>query len=298
MDNELLKTSEEIEVKKIPTRLNVFLILCVIIAALASMGDLTLSIKEAASISALVLFIYVVSRMIFHNVYTENVLIAKEGEEYRSVSEEYRKISSEIYDRGLFPKLPELCLRYREEELRAFRSEILSDVNISYEVYEKSYRGKSRAELKRLGLSRSARYAIARANAAKGIYVAQDTLLSGDCKPRKRGDLLRRSSERQQRNDYIWNGASGLLTTVLAGVIVISVVFNFSLHTVIQWAIRMTPIATAALTAAPAGRRNVTSVAIPYIKNKTSVLKTFIAWETEPEQTDEHGENEEKTAAE
>ena len=46
----------------------------------------------------------------------------------------------------------------------------------------------------------------------------------------------------------------------------------------------MMPIVTAVLTAAPAGQKNVFNVAIPYLKNKTAVLKTMLAWAAMPEE--------------
>ncbi len=295
MDHELDKyiTGEEkeayakIDLKKIPSKLNLFLVFGIIIAALASMGEIAFTLNEAINITLLVVFIYVISLMIYRNVYQDNMYKAKESDEYKQAEAEYREIVKSAYDKGLTSRLGELCSRYRKEELQAYRTELLEDMCIDYKGYEKQYFGKTKKELKKSGLSKAAIKCVVRANKARGIYISQDMLLSGDSAPRKRNKMFARTSERREAQDRTRHAVTGLAKTVLVGTIGISVAFDFSLQAIAQWAVRMMPIVAAALSAAPAGRSNIFDVAIPYLKKKTEVLKTMLVWIEEPISTSE-----------
>lgn len=284
--NELLEREEKgqyekIDLKKIPSRLNVFLILGIVIAALASMGEIAFTVGEAVNITLLVVFIYVISLMIYRNVYQDNMYKAKQSDEYRAAESEYHEIAKEVYDKGLASRLSELCSRYRKEELKAFRTEVLEDMCIKYGDYEKSYFDKTKKDLKKMQLSKATIKCILKANKARGIYISQDMLLSGDCAPRRRDKVFLRTSERREASDRTKHAVSGLLKTVLVGVVGISVAFDFSLEAIAQWAVRMMPVVAAALSAGPAGRSNIFDVAIPYLKKKTEVLKTMLVWADE-----------------
>jgi hypothetical protein len=243
------------------------------------MGEISLSINSAINITLLVAFIYVISRMIYGNVYADNMMRAKESDEYKSAIQEYNEMTSIVYEHGIASKLPELCLRYREEELRAYRTAILADMCITYDEYVEKYSGASHKDLISLGLSKDIIACIERAQNAKGVDISPDTLLSGDSAVRQRNKIFSRTSERRRMLDLTKDAVGALAKTLLVGVVGVSVAFDFSLAAIVQWGVRMMPIVSAAISAAPAGQRNIYDVAIPHIRKKTEVLKLMLSWE-------------------
>ena len=261
---------------KIKPNLNVFLILSVVIAAFASMGDLTLSIGEASNITVLVIFLFVISRMVYHDIFVENMDEARKSEEYKAAKSEFDEISNKVYESKLVSKLPLLCARYCEEELKHRRTLILLNTGIDYETYEKKYRDKSKEDLIKLGLTKTTVKSISKANKAKNMNLSSDILLSDEMDSVNMQDPRKMSADRKQFAAELKSGITAFLKTTLVGVISISVAFDFSLESVAQWAIRMMPIVTAALSAGPAGRRNVFKYEIPYIKIRTYILKVIL----------------------
>ena len=259
----------------------VVILIGTVIAALISMGEISLTMSNLRDITLLCCVIFVVSSMVYSARYEASMQVAKNDDAYKTVITEYERCKAEIHSRGLITKLPYLCMRYCAEELKIYRSEILSDACIPYEVYEAKYRDLSKAELESLKLSKSAVKCILKANNAKGIRLTTAELMSGKKNSVFRIATVYFAPETRQFIDTSLNVASRIATTLLSGAVVISVMFEPSLKAVAQWAVRMLPVVSAAISGTIAGQKNVINTAIPYYLRLTEILKTCIKWESE-----------------
>ena len=291
MDNEFDMLDErKRESLSLPNAVNIFLIAAVVIAALLSMGELTLSWSGALNISLLVIFLYLVASLVYRNNYSGGMAKGKLSEEYKRAKTEYDEAVKAINELGLLPCLPELCIRYREEDLRYRRTEVLSDMCIDYDLYEEKYLGKSEEDLRdsEEKLGEDEVKCILKANKLKGIRITRNILLStgegGDFAEKLLNVFnLARSvsveSVTRQRIDLGLNMLSRAATTILAGVVGISLmVESFSLQFVAQWAVRMLPILFAAIGGNSAGVKNVLETLVPSLERKTAIMKVLIAW--------------------
>ena len=259
------------------------ILLGTVIAALVSMGEITLTMSGLRDLTLLCCIIFLVSSMVYTARYEASMQTAKQDEAYLTVIKEYERCKEEVHNKGLITKLPDMCIRYCAEELKMFRSEILSDACIPYEVYETKYKDLTRAELEELKLSKSTIRCILRANNATGIRLSTTELLSG-----KRTSVFRFSPmyfgpDTKQLFDTSINVISRIATTLLSGAVVITVIFDPSIKAVAQWAVRMLPVVSAAISGTIAGQKNVYHTAIPYYMRLTEILKTCLKWHSEEE---------------
>ena len=186
--------------------------------------------------------------------------------------------------------MPEFCEKYREEDLKSRRAEILGDQCISYELYEE-YRTKTKKELQELNLTPEAIKCVLHANRLKGMRINGRELMSdGEATGIFERGLeslgfrpnIGMEAKTRQRIDFGFNLFSRAATTIFAGVVGITIAIDrLSWEAVSQWAIRMFPIAWSALVAYPAGGKNVSETLIPQLKRKTSILELFMIWGAE-----------------
>ena len=274
------------EVKKISSyalanTTTIAILLGTIIAALVSMGEVTLTMSGMRDLTLLCCVIFGVSSIVYSARYEASMQSAKNEEAYKTVINEYNHCKAEIHSRGLVTKLPHLCMRYCAEELRIYRSEILADACIPYDVYFNKYRGLSKSDLESLKLSNNEIKCILKADRAKGIRLTSAELMSGKKNSVFRFSVLSFAPETKQVIDTSLNVISRLATTLLSGAVVISIMFEPSLKAVAQWAVRMLPVVTAAISGTIAGQKNVINTAIPYYTRLTEILKTCIKWNSE-----------------
>lgn len=289
MDNELKEQDLFSENKpKMPTTTNVILVMLVIVAAFASVGELKITYEGAVKVSLLVIFLYIICSVMYSSRYNVGIENEKNGEEYKCVKAEYEKALRAIYDGGLLSKIPEFCQRYRENELKNRRSEILGDQCIPYEIYIEKYHGKTRNELEGMNLSKEVINCIVAANRVKGMNISGNILMSS-------GESVTlfeavkhilgfrpgigMEAKTRQRIDLGYNMVSRFVTTFFAGAVGISIVIDrVSWQLAAQWVMRMFPIAWSALVGYNAGARNVRETLIPQLQRKTSILQLFVMW--------------------
>lgn len=263
---------------KLPNLMNAVTIICIIIAAIVSLGDVTFTLNSIWNISVLVAIIYFITSLVYRNNYCNGMNAAKKSDEYKRTLEEYQASKSEIYKRGAAPRLAEYCARYREEELKHYRKSLLQDVGINYETFVAEYLGLSRSSLKKKGVPRAFRRLVKRASRAKGIRITSDVILSEASGETHRRKGLGMSGVARQNIDFGLNIASRGFSVLLAGAFAVNVIIEPSWHTLAQWAIRMLPVLWAALVAYNAGTRNILETTIPYVRRKTEILKIFLSW--------------------
>ena len=293
IDTSALSSPGEVRtLSKLPNMMNMILIVAVIVAALISMGELTITLAGAINVSLLVALLYLISSLVYKNNYSAGINKAKETEEYAAARKAFDEAVERIYERGVLDRIPEFCLRYREEDLKSFRSAMLSDVAISYDEYEREYLGKSKGDIKALTeISKEAKVVIIRANAAKGMNISRNVLMTcGETKTLSERLWTLATGHRsigmdsgtRSRIDFGVNVISRALTTILAGAVGITIVLDdFSIRSIAQWAIRMLPVIWSAIVSYTAGMRNVLETLIPQLERKTEILKIFAAWSSE-----------------
>lgn len=275
-----IKKVSAVSVKNITTAI---LIVCTLIAALVSMGEINLTLTGVIGLSLLCFIIFLIASLVYSTRYEASMEQAKSETDYIETVKAYEEQKEKIYSLGIITRLPELCLKYRENELKMYRSEILSDACISYEVYEKEYKNLTESELKQLNLSPQAIKCIKRARSAKGIRISAQELMSGKRSPMYFRAFAYITPETRQVFDTSLNVISRLVTTLISGAVVISIALEPSLEAVAQWAVRMLPVAFAAISGSIAGRNNIKHTAIPCYVRLTEILKTCIKWSEEEE---------------
>lgn len=276
---------------KAPGTTSMITIAIVIIAAIVSLGEFTFTINGVVNITVTVAVLYVVASIIYSNSYLNGIKRGKSTPEYISAKSEYDESLKQINKLGMLSKMSEYCLRYCEEELKNCRAAVLLDACISYDDYKDKYLGKTEDELKELELSDDAIKCILDANRLKAVNITPSRLTGTgeDSSIYERLSKIlgiRRTlgieSKTRQHIDYGTNMVSRALTTCLAGVVGISMfVDDFSFRTIALWAMKMLPIAIAALGGNNSGCRNVLYTLTPQLQRKTKIMKTMIGWHTE-----------------
>ena len=275
-------------VSKMPSAMNVVLIVIVMIAALVSLGELSITPTGVVSVSLTVAVIYIIASIMFKNAYTDSIQKEKESEAYKRVEAEYKEAVKQIYEEGILSELPDLCLKYCEQDLRSCRHAVLLDSCIPYDTYENEYFGKTMEELREMNLSEGAVKCIAEANKIKSIQLTANFLLSTGEETTIGEKILRKigwrrgisiESKTRQYIDTSFNMFSRAVATLLAGTVAISVALDdFSVQTLALWAIKMLPIATSTLGGKNGGARNVQETLIPQLQRKTKILHILLSW--------------------
>ena len=276
---------------KMPSAMNFVLVIIVVIAALVSLGEFTLTVSSVVNVSLIVAVLYVITSIMYKNSYLDGIEKGKLEAEYIAVKEEYDSVIKQIYDNDVLTKLPELCLRYRQEDLKNSRTGVLIDACISYETYEKEYFGKSEEDIRKMDLSEEAIKCILAANKVKGINITPGALMSTGEDVSIADRLLAKfgvlrgfgiESKTRLRIDFTANMISRAITTTLAGAIGINVVMDdFSLKTIALWAMKMLPVAMAVLNGHNSGLRNVRETLTTQLQRKTKIIKILLAWHKE-----------------
>ena len=282
-----LDTRKKLE-GKMPGATNLVMILIVLIGAIVSLGEFSLTLTGVVTVTMTVAVMYVIASIIYKNCYSEGMIREKDTEEYKAVKAEYDAAIKDIFDSGILMKMPEYCLRYRAEELESCRAAILIDCCIDYKTYKEKYLGKTEEELRVEKLTEDAIRCILAANRMRGMNVTAGMLMSTGEETTLFEKLLRllgirrtfgMESKTRQQIDFGTNMVSRFITTFLAGAVGITVVMDdFSLRTIALWAMKMLPVAIAALSGTNSGKHNVTDTLIPQLQRKTKIIRIILGW--------------------
>lgn len=280
-----------IDAAKVNNFASVAIIVCVVIAAVLSMGNVSFTFQQAISVSTLCIILFVVASLVYKTKYSEYTARAMQTESYQKAEEEYAALVKTVQERELLGKLPDLCQRYVEMELKQYRTAVLSSVCIPYSTYAESYMHKTKKELKEANLNRAMIRAVRKADRAKVLRLTPQGLLSSSRQSFLRFSVLTISSGERERIDTAFNTVSRLITTILGGAVAVEVIFDFSWQAIAQWVLRMLPIAVAAFSGAQQGTRNIEQTAIPHRKAQSTVLTTMLEWEASAAKSSAKSEN-------
>ena len=267
---------------------NAVLLLAIIIAVFVSIGEFTITLTGVVNVSVMVILIYVIASAVYRNSYASEIERCKSAEEFKSVNDEYNKAVKRIYDENLLLELPKYLVRYCEEDLKHTREMVLLDELIPYDLYAKTYRGKTPEQLKKLNLTDEAIRCIQTANNVKSIRINPSMLMSSGEEQSLTERAIRKigifrgvniESKTRQQIDFIANAITRAFTTLITGAVGISVVMDdFSIRTLALLAVKMLPIAMAALGGTNGGKRNVHETLIPQLKRKTEIINIILTW--------------------
>ena len=256
----------------------------VIVAMAISLTDFTLSAGDIRKLTALALFLYAVSTMIYHNRYDKGKFRGREDQEYKDSLSAYRTARKEISDQGVTSEVPEFCRDYKVRELREYRESLLADVDLTYDEYMQKYRHLPFRDIMKLRLPYYTRRTILKCNRARPIKLTPGMILNEDGEA-NRNKLIGQSGRERERVDkrkyFIKRG----LVVLLGCMIVVDVILDFSVITIIQWFVRMLPIFSAIIMGDDCGYCDIVVTENRFKKGQTAVIGLFFEYLKRKEHT-------------
>lgn len=246
----------------------------VIIAAVISMTDFSFSVGSIANITALTLFLYLITTFVYRNRYAKGIIRGKKEKEYTDSLAEYREKRDWIYDNNLAGQVPAFCTYYKKKELREYREALLSDIEMSYEEYAEKYLNMPKRKIMALPLSLEAKQVLLKCNAAKSIRLMPGMILNENGEF-DRQHLIGKSGKQRELQDKRKNAITRALYVVFGGLIVFDVIFNFSMQTCLQWLIRMLPVVIAIISGDDSGYCNISVTEVAFKKGQINVISLF-----------------------
>lgn len=250
----------------------------VVIAMVLSLTDFTLSLGDLKNLTALTLFLYVVTTIVYRNRYSRGKLRGRDDPEYKEALGDYRKAKDKIIERGIASKIPEFCQQYKATELKEYRKGILADVDMDYDDYMQRFRQLSSWRIWRLPLPFNTRKAIIKCNKAKPIKLTPGLIMneSGEADRMK---LMAQSGRERERRDklknFVWRG----VTVLLGGMIAVNLIFDFSFIAIVRWLVRMLPIISAIIMGDDSGFCNIAVTETNFKKDQTSIINLFFEYD-------------------
>lgn len=253
------------------------LVAIVIIAMVISLTDFTLSLGDLRNLTALTLFMYVITTLVYQNRYDKGKSRGREDEEYLESLNAYRAARNKITELGVASEVNEFCREYKVRELREYKESLLADVDISYDVYLKKYRNLRYFAIMRLRLPLYTRKAIAKCNRAKPLKLTPGIILneSGESDRNKLvGDSGRDRERKDKRKQLVSRG----LVVMLGCLIAVNVILDFSVETVIQWFVRLLPVFSALITGDDSGFCDIAVTENNFKKDQTAIIGLFFEY--------------------
>ena len=253
---------------------DVILIGIVLIAMVISLTDFTLSLGDFKNFTALTLFLYVITTIVYRNRYNKGKLRGRSDPEYIEALQDYRANKDKITALGLLSAVPAFCQEYKAREIKEYRKGLLMDVDVDYDEYMEKYRHLPKSHVMRLSLPLNTRKTIIQCNEAIPLKLTPGLILneSGEADRQKLvGQSGREREIKDKRKDFIQRG----LMVVLGGMIAVDVILDFSFITVIQWFVRMLPILSAIIMGNDSGFCDIAVTETNFKKDQTSIIHLF-----------------------
>ena len=250
----------------------------VAIAMVLSFTDFTLSLSNFKKFTALTLFLYVITTVIYRNRYNRGKSRGRTDTDFCNALKAYLTSREEIIDQGIVSEVPEFCRVYKKRELKEYRASILSDVDMEYDEYIEKYRRMSRRDIMRLSLPFDMKKAIIKCNQAKPIRLTPGLIMNENGEADRQKLLSQSGRERERkdkRRDFITRG----LWILLGSAIVVNIILDFSVITVIQWFVRMMPIMSAIIMGDDSGYCDITVTETNFKHGQTSVIHLFFEYQ-------------------
>lgn len=249
----------------------------VIIAAILSFTDFSFSAGDWKNLTALTIFLYIITMFIYRNRYEKGMSRGRGDPEYRLSLNTYREKRKEIDQKNLVSHVPGFCTYYRKTELREYRESLLCDIEMDYDTYKEEYMMMSKKEVLRLPISAEAKRIILKCNNAKTVKIFPGLILneSGEYDREK---IIGKSGRQRERQDKKRQAVTRAAYVLFGSAIAFDMIFNFSLMTIAQWVIRMLPIMLAIVSGDDGGYCNITVTETNFKRDQSHVIGLFMEY--------------------
>ena len=257
---------------------DIMLAALVIMAAAISFTDFTLSLGSLKNFTALTVFLYVVTTLVYRNRYSRGKQRGRNDAEYVEALTNYRIRLKGIYDNSFAALVPDFCKEYKMSELREYRENLLADIEMSYDEYKEKYWGIPDKKIMRLNYSLDIKRTLIKCNHAKPLRLVPGIILNENGET-DREKLIGQSGRERERSDKKRQVISRGIMVIFGSAIAINIILDFSLLTIFQWFVRMIPIVFAMITGEDAGFCCVAVTETNFKRDQTSVINLFYEWE-------------------
>ena len=249
----------------------------VIIAAVLSLTDFSFSAGDWKNLTALTLFLYVITMFVYRNRYEKGMSRGRLDKEYIEALGKYRGKIEEINAKSIVSHVPAFCTYYKKQELKEYRESLLCDVDIDYETYKQKYIMMTRRDVLRLPISMEAKAVILKCNRAKPIKLFPGLILneSGEA---DRSKLIGKSGRARERQDKKRQAITRAAYVFFGAAVAFDMIFNFSLMTIAQWVVRMLPILLAIISGDDGGYCNITVTETNFKRDQSHVINLFMEY--------------------
>lgn len=246
----------------------------VIIAGVVSFTDFSFSLVNVANITALTIFLFIVTTFVYRNRYSKGIRRGRKDEAFGECLSEYRAKIKDVYDRKMAGLVPSFCTWYKKKELMEYRESLLCDIEMPYEVYRDKYLNMPKKEVMKQHLSLEAKRIILKCNAAKSIKLSPGMILNENGEY-LRHKLIGKSGRQREKADKKREAITRAVYVIFGTIVAFDVILNFSVETVLQWAIRMVPIIIAIITGDDGGYCNITVTETAFKKAQVHLINLF-----------------------
>lgn len=246
----------------------------VVVAGVISFTDFTLSIGNIANITALTIFLFIVTTFVYRNRYSKGISRGRKDEAYADSLVEYRTKIKEVYDKKTAGLVPSFCTFYKKKELKEYRESLLSDIEMSYEEYRDKYLKMPKREVMKQPISLEAKRIILKCNSARSINLSPGMILNENGEY-QRDKIIGKSGREREKIDKRKETISRAVYVIFGTVVAFDVILNFSVETVLQWAVRMVPIIIAMITGDDGGYCNITVTEVAFKKAQVHLINLF-----------------------
>ena len=277
---EMRRSFEKDVAGKSPDRItmnDIMLAVLVLIAAAISFTDFTLSPGSLKNFTALSLFLYIITTLVYRNRYDKGKQRGRLDGEYRTSLTEYRAKKQNIYDRSVASLVPKFCKDYKVRELRQYRESLLADVDMGYDEYKEKYQRMSEKSVMKLDLPLETRKTLIKCNRAKPIRLVPGLILNENGET-DREKLIGPSGRERERSDKKRQLIHRGLMVLFGSMIAINIILDFSLITIFQWFVRMVPVISAIIMGDDSGYCNITVTETNFKRDQVAVINLFFEY--------------------
>ena len=256
---------------------DLMLLALVAIAAIISFTDFSFSAGDWKNLTALTLFLYVITMFIYRNRYEKGMSRGRKDTEYQEALKIYREKRNELDVKSLVSHVPGFCTYYKKQELREYRESLLCDIEMDYDTYKEKYIMMSKKDILNLPISTEAKTILIKCNKAKAIKLYPGMILneSGEYDREK---LIGKSGRQRERQDKKKQAITRAVYVLFVAAVAIDVIFNFSLMTIVQWVIRMLPVVVSIVSGDDGGYCNITVTETNFKRDQSSVIGLFMEY--------------------
>jgi hypothetical protein len=249
----------------------------VVIAAVLSLTDFSFSAGDWKNLTALTLFLYVITMFVYRNRYEKGMSRGRLDKEYIDALSKYRAKIEDINAKSIVSYVPSFCTFYKKQELKEYRKGLLCDVDIDYDTYKEKYIMMARKDVLRLPISMEAKAVILKCNRAKPIKLFPGLILneSGET---DRSKLIGKSGRARERQDKKRQAITRAAYVLFGAAVAFDMIFNFSLETIAQWVVRMLPVLLASISGDDGGFCNITVTETNFKRDQINVINLFFEY--------------------